>query len=198
MADHMDADQITAIPVQSYDPGVRAQLRSGDLMFASGNYLVSKMIERFTKSPWSHVGIIFALPSIDRVLLLESVEDAGVRLAPLSKYLDDYDDKGNAYDGTIVVARPAGVGNDMVKSIAEFGIDELTRPYDKEEIGEIAARISLGIGLAPANDRTYICSELVQACFAKANYNFVIGDGAFITPEDIWVDSRVSLLARIQ
>ena len=49
-----------------------------------------------TDSPWSHVGVVFWLKSIQRVLLLESVESIGVRFAPLSKYLSDYK-KGKPY-----------------------------------------------------------------------------------------------------
>jgi hypothetical protein len=85
MATHIDSKEIKALPVIPY-PDLRAQLKSGDLMFASGDYLVSQAIQEVTASPWSHVGIVFYLQNIDRMLLLESVEDMGVRFAPLSKY----------------------------------------------------------------------------------------------------------------
>ncbi len=86
MADHIDSADINALPVLSY-ANLRTKLKSGDLLFASGDYLVSKAIQKVTGSPWSQVGIAFCLDSINRILLLESVEDMGARFAPLSKYL---------------------------------------------------------------------------------------------------------------
>ena len=86
MAMHLESNEIKELPVLPYSE-VRAKLRSGDLLFTSGDYLVSKAIQKVTGSPWSHVGIVFRLDSIDRMLLLESVEDMGVRFAPLFKYL---------------------------------------------------------------------------------------------------------------
>src|SRR5262245_36846101 len=118
-------------PTATYK-ALRPQLRSGDLFFCAGRYLVSKAIQTMTGSPWSHVGIIFRAEKIDRVLLLESVEDMGVRFAPLSKYLDDYDD-GRPYRGDMVVARVGALKQTDIPRIAEFGVDELTRPYDKDE-----------------------------------------------------------------
>lgn len=194
MANHLTQRELNAIKVTPYKD-LRPSLRSGDLFFCSGRYLVSKLIQTATDSPWSHVGIIFVIKAIDRVLLLESVEDVGVRLAPLSKYLEDYED-GNPYKGALAVARCSSVTNESVTKIACFGTDELTRPYDKEDIGRIVARIALGIGKR-VRDRSYICSELVAECFGEAKIKFT-GDGDYVTPEDVWVNESVKLLGRVQ
>jgi hypothetical protein len=194
MATHIDSKEIKALPVIPY-PGLRTQLKSGDLMFASGDYLVSQAIQEVTASPWSHVGIVFYLQNIDRMLLLESVEDMGVRFAPLSKYLKDYD-AGKPYKGRVVLARVSDVDTPTVESVAKFGIDELTRPYDKGEVGEILARVTLGLG-KKKRDREYICSELVYECFSKAGKEFAYDKRGFISPENIWLDSQVSLVGRI-
>ncbi len=194
MAAHFESNDIRKIQILPYSD-LRARLRSGDLLFASGDYLVSKAIQKFTESPWSHVGIVFRLDTIDRVLLLESVEDMGVRFAPVSKYLNDYAE-GKPYKGRIVLARCASVDRQVVEKLAEFGIDELTRPYDKDEIGKIVARIALGIG-KKQRDREYICSELVYECFARAGREFAYDRRNFISPENIWIDDAVSLVARI-
>jgi hypothetical protein len=82
MANHLDEAALAALAVKPYDE-VRADLRSVDLFFCSGNYLVSKAIRRITNSPWSHVAIIFVVGEIGRVLLLESVEDDDARIAPV-------------------------------------------------------------------------------------------------------------------
>jgi hypothetical protein len=197
MADHIEMAALQALPMQPYAT-VRPTLKSGDLFFAAGTYFISQMIQKCTHSPWSHVGLMFVLPSIDRVMLLESVEDVGVRLLPLSKYLNDYDNAGGAYHGFCVVARPGAIREDTVQALAKFGLDELGRPYDTEEIADIAARIMLGISRAKANSRTYICSELVQACFTSAGLPFAPDPRGFISPENIWTSNQVTLLARIQ
>ncbi|WP_447985151.1 YiiX/YebB-like N1pC/P60 family cysteine hydrolase [Nitrospira sp. Nam74] len=179
---------------------VRPDIRSGDLIFCSGQYLVSKAIEEASKSLWSHIGILLRVNELDRVILLESVEDMGVRLAPVSKYLTDYDAPGKPYNGTVYLARyQPGLSESEIKQIATFGLDKLTRPYNREEIAAIAARIALHI---PNDDLmkndTYICSELVYACFQKAGITFPLNPGNFISPEDIAKDPRIQFLYRIR
>lgn len=194
MAAHIESKGIKALPVLTYSD-IRAELKSGDILFTSGDYLISKAIQKMTGSPWSHVGIVFRLDSIDRVLLLESVEDMGVRFAPLSKYLNDYED-GKPYKGRAVLARCKDVTSKTVASLSTFGIDELTQPYDKDEIAKIMARITLGIG-KKERDREYICSELVYECFARAGKEFAYNSKGFISPEDVWVDEKLSLVGRV-
>ncbi len=194
MAHHVERRDIPAWQATSYDT-LRPNLKSGDLLFTSGTYFVSKAIQKFTQSPWSHVGIILRVPQVDRVLLLESVEDMGVRLAPLSKYLQDYENR-KPYKGELVIARVDGVTNGVVNELAKFGLDELTQPYDKDEIAKIVARIALGIG-KKERDREYICSELVWECFKKAGIEFPYNPKGFVSPEDIWIDARVNFMSRI-
>uniref|UniRef100_B8DIP7 Permuted papain-like amidase enzyme, YaeF/YiiX, C92 family n=1 Tax=Nitratidesulfovibrio vulgaris (strain DSM 19637 / Miyazaki F) TaxID=883 RepID=B8DIP7_NITV9 len=194
MAGHMTKADIAAQQVKDY-PVIRTALKSGDLFFTSGNYLISKAIQEVTSSPWSHVGIIFVIPSIDRVLLLESVEDMGVRFAPLSKYLSDYEGKA-PYKGMIVTATVAGVENAALANLAQMGVDQLTRPYDKAEIGRILARVILGKGKL-RRDKEYICSELVYECFINAGISLNTNPKGFVSPEDIWQDPRVTLAQRI-
>lgn len=194
MANHIEKNDINVLPVLSYSD-LREKLKSGDLFFASGDYLVSKAIQKVTGSPWSHVGIVFRLDSIDRVLLLESVEDMGVRLAPLSKYLDDYEN-GKPYKGRIVIARCKDVDSDTVVGLSTFGIDELTQPYDKDEIAKILARVTLGLG-KKKKDREYICSELVHECFLHSGKEFEYNEKGFVSPEDVWLDKKLALIGRI-
>lgn len=52
------------------------------------------MIQRATRSVWSHVAFVMRVDSIDRVMVLESREPIGVRTVPLRTYLADYDDEG--------------------------------------------------------------------------------------------------------
>lgn len=194
MAAHLELNEIKALPLMSYED-IRDGLSSGDLLFAAGDYLVSKTIQKVSASPWSHVAIVFRMDSIDRMLVLESVEDAGIRFFPLSKYLTNYE-AGKPYRGPIVLARCAGIDAEIMSGLTTFGVDEVTRHYRSDEVGTIVARIALGIGKKEW-DTQYVCSEFVYECFSHAGKEFEYDTHDFIAPEDIWRNDSVSLFARV-
>lgn len=175
---------------------IRDELKTGDLIFCSGDYTFSKLIEGFTKSVWSHVGMIYKDDNLGRVLVLESEKMYGVRLAPLSKYVKDYHGKNKPYKGQIAIAhlQPSPHTQAMNNAIS-FGLDELTKPYDNSEIVRIALRILFQIGKRK-RDKKYVCSELVYECFAKAGIIFT-PKNRMITPDDIWSDKRVEMKYRV-
>ena len=175
---------------------VRDSLRSGDLVFCSGSYLFSGLIQRFTRSVWSHVGIVYRDEALGRVFVLESETGIGVRLVPLSKYLRDYHGRRRPYRGQIVVGRvePA-VDAAQVKQVVSFGMDLLTRPYDNYEILRIAMRILFRRGRR-TRDRKFICSELVDECFRSAGVRFTRPDN-YISPQDIWCNACLQAGERI-
>jgi cell wall-associated NlpC family hydrolase len=195
MADHLGVKAVAALPVLAYDQ-VRDQLQTGDIVFCSGTYFFSKSIQWFTKSVWSHVGIIYRDDNLLRIFVLESETAIGVRLVPLSKYLRDYHGRNKPYKGRIVIGRiaPAADG-EKVKKVISFGMDELTRPYDNWEIMRIAMRILFRRGRKD-RDRKYICSELVYEAFRKADIAFRFNRNS-ISPDDIWKDARVEMKFRI-
>jgi hypothetical protein len=187
--------EIKTLPVKSYE-AVRDELRSGDLVFCSGSYLFSGLIQRFTKSVWSHVGIVYRDETLGRVFILESETGIGVRLVPVSKYLRDYHGRRRPYRGEIVVGRvQPGLTPDQVRKGVSFGMDLLTRPYDNNEILRIALRIAFKISRG-TRDRKYICSELVDECFRAAGVRFTRPDN-YISPQDIWGNDVVAMQARI-
>jgi hypothetical protein len=187
--------EIKALPCVPYD-GVRHELRTGDLVFCSGSYLFSRAIQGFTRSVWSHVGMIYRDEALGRIFILESETGIGVRLVPLSKYLRDYHGRRRPYRGQIVTARiePA-VDEAMIRRAISHGMDELTKPYDNFEILRIAVRIALRISRR-SRDRKYICSELVEECYRRAGVRFRLSD-QFISPIDIWLDDNVVQGVRI-
>ena len=195
MAAIVSKREIKKLPVQAYD-AVRGDLRSGDLVFCSGSYLFSGLIQRFTNSVWSHVGIVYRDESLGRIFILESETGIGVRLVPVSKYLRDYHGRRKPYRGQIVVGRVAPeLTADQVRMGVSFGMDLLTKPYDNHEILRIALRIALKISRG-VRDRKYICSELVDECFRAAGVRFKRPDN-YISPQDIWRNESVAMRARI-
>ena len=194
MAEAVTRREIGKLPITPYGK-IRGKLETGDLLFASGNYVISKLIRKFTKSPWSHVGIIFPVRSPGGALLLESVEDRGVSFLPIGRYLNDYH-RGRPYNGPLVIARVRGLKKKNADKLGQFGIDELARKYDHSEIARIVARIIAGRG-RKTRDNEYICSELVYECFLRAGIEFPYDKRGFISPDNLWEDSRVELIARV-
>ena len=194
MAEAVTRREIGKLPVVPYSK-IRKEFQTGDLLFASGNYVISKLIRKFTKSPWSHVGIIFPVKSPGGALLLESVEDRGVSFLPIGRYLNDYH-RGRPYNGPLVIARVKGLKKKNADKLGEFGIEELAREYDHSEIARIVARIIAGRG-KKKRDNEYICSELVYECFLRAGIEFKYDKRGFISPENIWRDERVEMVGRV-
>ena len=195
MATRLTKKEIEQFPIHPY-AAMREDLQTGDLVFCSGSYLFSRTIQQFTRSVWSHVGMIYRDPTLERVFILESETLIGVRLAPLSKYLRDYHGKNRPYKGNIVIARVhPPVDNKKLNHAISFGMDELTKPYDNFEIVRIGLRILFNVSRR-TRDRKYICSELVYECFNHIGVPFHLRD-EYVGPDDIWQDEQVQPKYRI-
>jgi uncharacterized protein YycO len=184
----------------------RKKMVSGDILLCSGSGWFSKMIQKGTKSVWSHVGFVMRLDNIDRVMVLESVEPLGVRTVPLSKYLTDYDSKKNPYPGGLVIARHEDFAKKAteakLKKFGQFAVDLFGYPYDKDEIAKIAVRISTSFlpftasekkALKP--DREYICSEYAWECYRSVGIKIEHDKRGFIAPADFAKSKEVKLQA---
>lgn len=195
MAEQLTKQQIKKLPVYKYE-AIRDQLQTGHIFFSSGSYTFSNIIQKLTKSIWSHVAIIYKDVELGRVMVLEAEPKVGIRLIPLSKYLRDYKGTKKPYKGQVVLAKlNFEVEHEKMNKAISFGLDELTRPYDNWEIIRIFLRIVFRIGKRERN-RSYICSELVRDAFSKAGIVFRRND-TYISPQEIWKDPRVIINYRI-
>ncbi|MEW8691277.1 MAG: YiiX/YebB-like N1pC/P60 family cysteine hydrolase [Candidatus Thiodiazotropha endolucinida] len=195
MAETISKKEIEHLQVQPYSE-MRDDLQTGDLVFCSGSYFFSQAVQKFTKSVWSHVGMIYKDPTLERIFVLESETLIGVRLAPLSKYLRDYHGRNRPYKGNIVIARvDPPVDKQKLNQAISYGMDELTKPYDNFEIIRIGIRILFKISRR-TRDRKYICSELVYDCFDSVGVPFNLRD-EYVSPDDIWQDDQVQPQYRI-
>jgi hypothetical protein len=174
---------------------IRAEMRTGDILLCAGNYPLSRMIEHFSDSMFSHVGLVYCWN--ERVLVFESVEDDGVRLVPLSHYVRDYENSGAAYDGRLFVGRHDDP-LDAARTNAMLGraADDLNRKYDTDEMLAILARITMGLG-RHVDDDAYICSEFVERCFREVGIGFARDAQDYIFPEHIAADPSVQALWEI-
>lgn len=169
---------------------IRQDICTGDIFLASGNYPISRMIAHFSDSMFSHVGFVFTWNS--RVLILESVEDDGVRAVPMSQYVSDYENSGEPYNGRLFLARyNTSLDTTKVNSMLGKAADSLNKKYDKDEIARILARVTIGLGKHSDND-AYICSEFVDVCFKEIGIAFPRDSNGFIFPEHIAADVNVA------
>ena len=195
MAQVLTKKQLQELPVIPYEK-IRDHLKTGHLFFSSGSYAFSGIIQRLTKSVWSHVAIIYKDEELRRVMVLESEPYVGIRLIPVSKYVRDYKGKKRAYKGEIVLAKlNIDVPKENLNRGISFGLDELTRPYDNWEIFRIMLRILFRISKREKN-KNYICSELVRDALAKAGIIIQYND-TYISPQEIWKDERIEMKYRI-
>jgi len=199
-------DSFPKVPAEDYQKQVRKQLQDGDILICSGSGIFSSMIQQATGSVWSHVAFVLRLPSIDRVMLLESVEPIGVRTVRLSKYLEDYANNGKPYPGGLAIIRhkqfARTVGKQKLARLAQYAVDQFGYPYDKDEIAKIAARILASKVLFTkrqrnkiAPDREFICSEYVALCYEEVGLQVPWDERGFIAPSDFAADANFDLLA---
>lgn len=195
MAQPVTKKELQQLPVIQYEK-IRDYLKTGHIFFSSGSYTFSGIIQRLTKSVWSHVAIIYKDEELGRVMVLEAEPQIGIRLIPLSKYIHDYKGTKRPYKGQVVIAQlNFELEKPKLNKGISFGLDELTRPYDNWEIIRIMLRILFRIGKRERN-KNYICSELVRDAFVKAGVAFKMND-SYISPQEIWKDERVVMKYRI-
>jgi hypothetical protein len=194
-------------PAQTYD-AARGQICNGDIALFAGREGGSQIIEHFTHSPFCHVGFIWRMDDIDRIMLLESVENVGVRMLPLSAKVNG-GQSGKPYNGKLVVARhrdfpaPGPEFNAKFNKMTQFAVDRLGCTYNAEEIIMIGATIAAGLAgldmpaqLKPSN--AYICSEYADVCYRTLDITIARKRPNFIAPADFANDPRVEAVATIQ
>jgi uncharacterized protein YycO len=197
MASNANLDQIPLIPYSDLWDTVQ----NGDILFYSGEDEISKLIRWATNSIWSHVGILFKVDSIQRIMILESVESQGVRVIPLSKYIQNHQEDLEAHEekpkARLVIARHQNFQENQLNDLLNFGMNQITRPYDRDEIQRIMIRIATGQG-KQERDKIYMCSELIFECFMAVDLEIPYNKLGFISPEDIWIDDNVVSIAEIE
>jgi hypothetical protein len=190
----------TDMPAGSYDVA-RPLIRNGDIALFAGQEGMSRLIEEATHSPFCHVGFIWRMDDIDRIMLLESVEVEGVRMLPLSSKISG-GLSGKPYNGQMLVARhddfpaPGPAFDAAFGEMTKVAVDRLGCPYNAEEIGLIAANIAAGMAginlpnfLKPSN--AYICSEYADICYRALGIQITRSRPNFVAPADFANDPKV-------
>lgn len=188
--------------VTSYEQ-IRDTIKTGDLLFASGNSLMSAMIKGATNSVWSHIAFIVRLDVIDRIMVMESVETIGVRTVPLSNYVRNYNGSGQGYLGKLMLARYQDFPTDSLSNLSKEAVDLLGYPYNTQEVLKIAARIGMNaFGFDKTSpevisQRAFICSEYVYICYKSIGISINYNQEGFIAPADFARSTKVKPLSYI-
>lgn len=200
----LSVNQFPQARAEAYDQ-VRPRIQTGDILLCSGTGVFSRLIQKATRSVWSHVAFVIRLDGIERVMVLESVEPIGVRTVPLSRYVRDYKGDGRGYPGKLLIARHRdfpGVPPARLRKMSQFAVDLFGYPYDKDEILRIAARIAQSwLGFSDREvrrDKEYICSEYAWECYRQVGIRVPYDKRGFIAPKDFAAAAKVDPVAVIR
>jgi hypothetical protein len=198
-------DVLQTLKPQRY-AAVRKLVKDGDLFLCQGRDPFSKMIQWSTKSPWSHIAIAFRVESLNRVIVIESVEKIGVRAVTLSQFCSQDSEGTSPYPGKIVLARHSAFdAASKVKSMANFAFDHLGCRFAAGEIAKIGFRIAEAKFMGEHHkmpkmlipDDEFICSEFVAAAFKAAKVTIPWDGLGFIAPADFANAPMIQALAQV-
>ena len=186
---------------------LRETLRDGDIVLCQGRDPFSKLIQWSTKSPWSHVGMVFRLDSLDQVIVLEAVEKIGVRAVDLSDFVSRDSGGAHPYPGKILFVRHRDLKGDVtdprVVELAKFAFGKLGCKFAPREIAKIAMRIAdarlFGNRKTPnflSSDDEFICSEFVAGAYHQAGLTIPWDGLGFVAPSDIAEDESLYPIAQ--
>lgn len=181
----------------------RGEIRNGDILLGHGRALISRAIQVATRSPWSHVGFIWKLEDIDRILVLESVETYGVRAIALNTRVNG-GSTGKRYNGDLVVARhedfAALVDDAAMNRMTAFAVDLLGCAYNPIEFTQIGLRLAAAALRLPVTGRlrhsnAYICSEYAAECYQAIGIEIAWDQKGFIAPAHFAKDPKINPVA---
>ena len=178
---HIDSVSASDIPklckAQFYN-----SLRSGRLLFCDGQEDVSKAIEGATKSPWSHILLVWGPIAINEWLTIESTIEKGVHVGLLSDYIE-------GYDGDLVLCDRVDQAGELVNMATTIDAELRVLDQSYATFGLLENGAHRLIKAIPANYNLTekYCSGLQQYGATFSSVPFAKTDGA-ATPEDLWCD----------
>lgn len=180
---------------------IRDQLQTGDVVLFSGRGFFSWLIQVFTNSNWSHVGMVVKLPEYDTVLLFESTTlsktkgfftgktKEGVQLVSLSSRIKDYNGK--------VAIRHIYDTSDVTSEFVKFREEVNDREYEKNKFQLFKSAYDGWFGRNKTDLSSIFCSELVaefwqrikriSACVPSNEYTPDSFDGKIYLQNGKWV-----------
>jgi hypothetical protein len=175
---------------------IRGRLQTGDILLFSGRTFISHAIRLFTRSRWSHIGIIVRDPDTNALFLWEAtscntIEDVEFGHIPRGVQLVRLEDKVRSYNGVVAVRLLTGVDRNG-KMMERFGwlFKRLRRaPYQNY----LLEYINAGLGFSRRATRRAFCSQLVAEAYMRMRLLRPEKPSAFYTPKDFSADRPLPL-----
>jgi len=170
------------------------ELETGDIVLFSGNYFLSHIVEYFTKSIYSHVGVILKNPNLGDatfkgIYLLESEREntpdpennrikKGVQIINLEEKMKQY--KGRVYVRKLHCTRD----KEFYEKIKKIHSTVHNIPYDLNPIDWVKGYYKLDIGNTQ-KENTYWCSALVSYLYVELGFLNENIPWTLISPQDL-------------
>ena len=155
------------------------ELETGDIILFSGNYFLSYIIEYFTNSIYSHVGVVLKNPNLGDarfkgIYLLESgfenTPDPENHRIKKGVQIINLEDKIKNYKGRIYVRKLHCTRNEkFYEKIIKIHSNVHNIPYDLNPIDWIKGYYKLNIGNTQ-KENTYWCSALVSYVYVELGF----------------------------
>jgi len=167
---------------------MRSSIKDGDILLYKGSGWFSALIKFFTKSKYSHAGIVCWWNN--RLMVLEAV-GKGVIVTPLSKNIKEY-------PGTVELFFPNKISEAQRKKIISFAQIELGKEYS---IWKLFLYMFTKKDKRDAyrKENKLFCSHFVASTYNYAGYDIVKGTSdSYTTPEDIATSDKISFKGNLK
>ncbi len=169
---------------------IRNELKSGDMILFSGGGFVSRMIQMFTRSQWSHVGLVIKDDWWDMLLLWESTTLSkiktvhgnirqGVAIRPLSEVIENYDGQVGVRQLTF----PLTDAQEL--TIGELRQEFKGRDYEQNKSELFKSAYDFIGGRNEEDLSSLFCSELVAEAYQRVNFLDEVKPSNEYTPADL-------------
>jgi hypothetical protein len=169
---------------------VRPDFTTGDLLGFRGRGLASWAIRTLTRSPYSHVGLVYRFEG--RVYCLEAVW-AGVRLIIMSELVKRYRG-GIDYFALVDVGEAARCG------AIGFAFQQLGKLYDRAGVLRFLAFVLFGsrVRARARGKNQWLCSEIVNEAYRREGVPLVRVTSSYVSPAALTGSPRVVFRYRVK
>jgi hypothetical protein len=156
--------------------------RTGDLVFESGNSVISNFVETECGSKWSHIAMVYK----DKIFEAVRYDDThtvkgkrnnkhavGCRLRDIREYFYEFKfDNSNAIAIRHILTKRPCIDANYFQRFIEQKLETIVnnligKPYNSDAKTLLIARIGWNSLLPPDTNESYFCSSLVAKCYQK-------------------------------
>lgn len=142
-----------------------ARLLRGDVLLTRGNTRMAVLVQRLTRSPWSHVSMYVGPLETgpDPRCVVEADVAAGVRAVPLSEFAGQQ----------VRVLRPTALRDGDRDRLADWVLSQVGNEYDHAHALALAGRLlrlPSALLASPAPGSRFICSSLLAQAFVLVGF----------------------------